>query len=94
MIAQTIAQQIGKQSLVMIGAKNFAGSETALLFSVGRNSKNVNKIKINLDADDTYTVSGYSIRGIKITEKGKMSGIYSDQLNQAIESLTGMCTRL
>jgi hypothetical protein len=94
MIAKTIARQIGNQALVMIGAKNLIDTGNGLLLKVGRNAKGVNYLKIILDANDTYTMSAFSTRGIKITPKGEMSGLYNDQLNTAIESLTGMYTRL
>lgn len=92
--AQITLSQIGKTALIMIGAKQFSYGPKGMGFRVGRNSKNVNHILISLDADDTYTVTAHSIRGITITKKGEYSGVYCDQLNSVIESLTGMYTNL
>lgn len=93
-VAKTIAQQIGNQALTMIGAKRFVDAGNGLIFKVGRNSKSVNTIKIILNDSDTYTMSAYSIRGITIKPKGELSGLYFDQLNAGIESLTNMYTKL
>lgn len=92
--ATTIYRQVGKMAMLMIGAKQFAASDDSLVFKVGRNAKSVNRLKITLDASDTYTVTAYSIRGIDIKQKGQMTGVYNDQLNSVIETLTGMYTRL
>jgi hypothetical protein len=93
-IPTTIAQQIGNRAFYMLGAKNLAGSENSLLFAVGRNSKGVNRIKVTLNAMDTYDVTGYSVRGITITEKARLTNIYNDQLHGALETITGMYTSL
>ena len=92
--ASTTLSQIGRGALFMLGAKGFGYGPNGLGFRVGRNSKGVNYVMIKLDDNDTYTVTAKSVRGIKITDKGQMSGVYCDQLNSALTSLTSMYTRL
>lgn len=92
--ATTTLRQIGRGALFMLGAKNYSFGPKGVGFRVGRNAKNVNYILISLDADDTYSVSAKSIRGIKITTKGQLTGVYCDQLKSALTSLTGMYTSL
>jgi hypothetical protein len=94
MIAQTIARQIGTKALFMIGAKRLLDAGNGLAFKVGRNAKGVNYIKIILETSDTYTMQAYSARGIDLKLKKELTGVYCDQLNTGIETLTGMFTRL
>jgi len=86
--------QIGNQALFMLGAKDLTRSRDSLSFRVGRNSKGVNVIKITLAPDDTYSIEAVSIRKLKLTIKGELEGVYADALRGALETLTGMRTRL
>ena len=93
-VAQTIADQIGNSAFMMIGAKNLAGSENSLHFKVGRNSKGVTHVKIELTPADLYKMTFMSIRGMNVKVKAEHDGVYADMLNRLIESETGMYTSL
>ena len=102
-----IAQQIGNRAFFMLGAKNLVTSDEGVLtFRVGRNSKSVNVVRIELQADDTYLVECLCVRQGRLDKKTfvrradtrKMiytsSQVYADQLHAALESGTGMYTSL
>ena len=95
-IAQTIAQQIGKQALFMLGAKNLVASENALTFKVGRNAKRVTHIKVELNGYDLYDITYYKItnRGLNVIELHTSTMVYFDQLHADFEAQTGMYTKL
>ncbi len=99
-VATTIANQIGSRALYMIGAKNLAGSGTALTFKVMRNGAKVTHVKVTLDAQDTYSVDF-----LKCSTRSKnpdnwvktvadFSGIYCDNLTDLIGSTLGLATSL
>lgn len=95
-VSQIILQQLGGNKFIaMTGAKNFVGSDDYLMFSIGRGAKNsINKVKITLDSNDTYTVEFAKMRGINYTVVKTVSGIYFDQLQAVFKRNTGMDTRL
>jgi len=98
-VAQTILNQIGKQALMMIGAKQFVADRDSVRFRIGRNCKGWNMIQIHLNyADDLYRVSFFRIRsknGVPmIAQTHTEFGIYFDQLHEVIERNTGMYTKL
>ena len=93
-VANEIRNQIGNRALFMIGAKNLAGTSNSLSFKIGRNSKSVTHIKIELTAMDDYTVSFFRIRGTSFNTISVHKGIYVDMLHGLIESETGMYTSL
>ena len=100
--AATIAKQIGHKALYMIGAKTkkMLAFDDGLIMSVGRNSKRINRVKITLNAMDTYDVEywylAYSLK--KMEDKSKLitqeAGIYADGLLDSIERNTGLRTSL
>ncbi len=99
-VAKTILQQLGANRFVaMTGAKNFMGDDTSLVFSLPRAKDGINRVKVILDANDTYTV-----RFIKINLRAKTAddickvvaedeGIYCDSLQQVFFNRTGLYTR-
>jgi len=97
-VANTIAQQIGRQAFFMLGAKNLVGSENSLTFKIGRNAKSVSHIKVTLEPSDTYKVEAIRVRKSQgvLTSKVVESrdDVYVDSLHTVIETLTGMYTRL
>ncbi len=93
-IATEIRNQIGVKALYMIGAKNLAAGDNYLSFRIGRNSKNVNYIKIVLNGLDLYDVEYGKIYGMKYTVKSSESNLYFDMLHKSIKSNTGMYTSL
>ena len=101
-IASTIISQLGNKALTMIGAKAFAALPAnsvlvpencrgALRFQIGRNSKQVRYIKIQLTYDDLYDVEYIRNNGEVISSE---DGIYADMLHDSIERNTGMYTSL
>ena len=66
-IAQTIADQIGRRALTMIGASTFLALESALAFKVGRNPKGASHVTVTLAPDDTYTVKSERLRMSRAT---------------------------
>ena len=50
----------------------------------------VNRVKITLDANDTYTVEFGYVHGLKYNEKFKMEGVYGDMLRDLWWNYTGL----
>ncbi len=99
-IGTNIRNQIGNQSLSMLGAKDVYAIENGLSFKV-RGSKKINYIKITLNSMDTYDMEFGLIRNSEKAEAGftykivnTENGIYDDMLNQIIEKNTGLYTKL
>ena len=92
-VAKTIAQQLGKPALFMLGAHTFTKTEDTLCFKI-RGSQKVNLIQITLKVDDTYTMEFWRIRGVKSKCVKTLSGVYWDMLHDLIESETGLYTSL
>jgi hypothetical protein len=93
-IGQTIAEQIGNRAFVMMGAKDLVAGANYLQFRVGKNSKRVSRVIVTLSPDDTYQVEAWRGSALRGSLAGTRSGVYVDQLNTALESLTGLYTRL
>ena len=93
-VAQTILSQLGgNRFIAMTGAKGFAAAERTLVFSIGRNSSKVNRVRINLDGNDTYTLefsryANYQHKTLKTYE-----GVYADMLQELFTEYTGLYTR-
>ncbi len=98
-VAQTILAQLGgRKFCAMTGAKDFVGSDDALTFKLpsfaGYCTDGINCVRVRLDASDTYTVSFYRVRGMKVKCVAEVSMIYNDQLCEVFESHTGLRTSL
>lgn len=93
-IATEIHKQLGGKALMMIGAKGFMATDDSLTFKIMRNEKKVTHIKIELNVMDTYDVTYFNIRGIKIKEINKSEGIYNDMLLTSIRVNTSLNTNL
>jgi len=87
-IANEIRNQLGAAAFVMMGATNLVGDARALQFKI-RGSK-VTNIRIELAADDTYTVAFWKIRGAKMQKIDETEMVYADQLRPIIERATGL----
>jgi hypothetical protein len=92
-IAGTILEQMGglRRLALMTGAKDFMSIAHGVQFGLGRGAKaGIRKVRVILDADDTYTVEFYagrsatSIRLIKA-----IAGVYADALMDIFEAETG-----
>ncbi len=93
-VAETIHAQLGGRTLYMLGAKGILADETGLHFRIGRNAKSITNIRIELAADDTYTVRFFRIRARNVKEIAKVDGVYVDALHRTIEEHTGLATSL
>ena len=98
-VAETILQQLGGVTFKLFtGAKNFVHGDRELNFSIGRNSKRVNKVRIKLQGDDTYTMTFFRVtkRGLNVTVMAEVAGVYAESLRRVFELhtelLTGMRT--
>ena len=93
--AQTILKQLGgSRFLAMTGAKNLVGDSNMLMFSLPKNQSKGNKMRVTLDANDTYTVELFKIRGCDVSTLATREGVYFDSLQEVFTSLTGMYTAL
>ncbi len=93
--ANTILQQLGGgRFIAMTGAKLFCGDDTSLQFSIPKAKDGINKVRIVLDANDTYSVTFYNLRGVKLTTKAEAEMIYAEMLAIVFEHHTGLRTSL
>lgn len=97
-IAVTILEQIGNQSLTMIGTKQRFIVDNGVQFRIGRNSKGINIIRITLNGKDLYDMQFVMQHGIKrhyeTVVKSSCEDVYFDMLNDMIEKHTGLYTSL
>jgi hypothetical protein len=93
-IAQEIANQIGNQALMMIGAKQLGFTQNSLTFKVGRNAKAVTHVRITLNSLDLYDMEFLRIRGTDVHPIAIANDCYSDMMNRMIETHTGLYTKL
>lgn len=95
-VANTILAQLGGNRFrMMTGAKDFVGGAAMLMFKIGTGAKNkINKVRVTLDAFDTYTVEFFNIRGVNVKTIAKHEGIYADMLQDIFTSETGFFTKL
>ncbi len=89
-VAHTIRNQLGPVALMLIGAKNFVGSEKVLQFSIGQNAKRISVVRVILEPDDTYRVDFLQKKKPGLLLKHSELGVYVDSLKRVIESNTGL----
>jgi hypothetical protein len=92
--AEVIKQLGGGRFIAMTGAKDFFIGPKGVVFKIGRNAKNVNYVRINLNSMDTYDIEFLSIRNYKEKVKSKAKGVYADTLRDTFEQNTGLRTSL
>jgi hypothetical protein len=92
--AEVIAQLGGGRFIAMTGAKDFFIGPKGMVFKIGRNSKSVNYVRVNLNSMDTYDVEFLSVRNYKEKVKSKAKGVYADTLRDTFEQNTGLRTSL
>ena len=90
---ETLKQLGGRRFMAMTGAKNFAVGPKGMSFKIGRNSKNVNYVRIDLK-NDLYDMEFIQMRAGKLKVKSKEKGVYADQLQKMFTKNTGMYTSL
>jgi hypothetical protein len=97
-VPKEILRQLGGNKFqVMTGAKNFAGDENRLVFSIPKAKNGINFVQITLMPTDTYKVEfGKKSRSARIGyKKIKIyDDVYSDMLRELFEKETGLYTSL
>lgn len=98
-IAQTILAQLGgTRFLAMTGARDLLNGGDALQFGLPANfaKDGINKVRVRLDASDTYTVTAYkfSRRTLQCPVIAEQGGVYADNLRAVFTDLTGLDTHL
>ncbi len=79
MDSQTTLSQIGRETLMSIGAREFVAGPNDLRFRVGRGDR---KVIVTLDLNDTYIVQTFMVRSGRTVYQ--VDGIYADQLAEAV----------
>lgn len=97
-VPKIIAEQLGRRTLMMLGARNLLGDAKSLTFKIGRNANSVSHLRITLEPSDTYKVESIRVRRVKGVLIQKVletcNDVYVDSLHNTIETMTGMVTRL
>ena len=108
-IANTIIEQLGGNKFrAMTGSKNFLFADVSetvkeawLRMDLTTNKAGVNRLKITLNENDTYTMEFYKLTlgkstnwEAKITKEQKFEGVYSDMLQTIFTQVTGLYTKL
>ncbi len=89
--AQVLLRQLGGNKFIaMTGAKNFTLGKEGLGFKIGRNSKAVNHVQIQLNGKDLYDMTFR--KGTRVLNTA--NDVYGDQLQKMFTKYTGMYTRL
>jgi len=83
----------GNKFIMMTGAKNFGVGPKGAGFKIGRNSKGVNFVRIDLK-NDLYDMEFFQVRAGKMKLKSKVKQIFADQLQDMFTKHTGMYTSL
>ena len=92
-VAKTILAQLGGQRfLTMTGAKFLLAHASALSFHLPSSfaKDGINRVRIDLTAQDLYDVTFSRARGLKIFYQAKVDGLYCDQLREAFTEATGL----
>ena len=93
MAGETLKQLGGRRFMAMTGAKPLAVGTDGMVMKIGRNSKGVNYLRIDLKGD-LYTMEFIRMRAGKKTVLKKVKGVYADQLQKMFTKYTGMYTSL
>ena len=91
---ELIKQLGGNRFIAMTGAKNFVVGPKGAGFKIGKNSKGINYVRIDLDGRDLYNMEFIQARGGNMKIKAKEKGVYFDQLRKLFTKNTGMYTTL
>lgn len=84
-IADTIWQQITRDTKMAVGARDAMGDDTGVTFKVTITRGQTHKVKVayNKGADD-YTITLYHIRGTTVKEPRKAENVGVENLNRVI----------
>lgn len=92
-VANTIREQIGAGTFLMLGAKDLVGDTDSLQFKIS-GCKAISHIRIKLDPSDTYTATFYKVRKFDWSEVKEVSDVYTENLHSVIRSATGLETQV
>jgi hypothetical protein len=94
-VAQTILQQLGgRRFLAMTGAKFMVGDKQSLMFALPKCKDGINKVRVSLNASDTYDLDFFRLRGTQVTQIARVEDVYNDQLQEIFTQYTGLDTSL
>jgi len=96
-VAATLLDQLAtRRFMVMTGAHDVVILPYGLQFRVPANfgAGGVNIIRVELAADDTYSVSAGRWARLEFKEKAREAGLYAEDLQRAFTRLTGLDTHL
>jgi hypothetical protein len=90
-VTETIYKQFGGfRAMAMIGGSCVYDNEKSSI-TVAFKAKALNKSNkavIRLEADDTYTVEFWRIRGMNAVQLSELTMVYADQLQEVFEEAT------
>lgn len=94
-----IHAQVGQRALVMMGANNLGIGQDDngygyFSFRIGKNSKGINYVKIQLNAADTYDVEFGKIYKSKYKVISTAKGTHAENLHSTLKHHTGLETSL
>lgn len=92
-----VLQQLGgNRFIAMTGAKDFVkdSKKRKIAFKVGRNSKNINYVEVQLNGKDLYDMRFYNVRKFTPRLVSSASDVYFDQLQSTFTYHTGLETHL
>jgi hypothetical protein len=90
---ELIKQLGGGRFIAMTGAKDFVVGPKGATFKIGKNSKSISHVRIDLE-NDLYNVEFIRVRGTKITVVKNFKHVHFDQLRDLFEKNTGLRTSL
>jgi hypothetical protein len=100
-VAETILQQLGGQRfIVMTGARNFLANDArergSLTFKISSamTRDRITHVRITLGENDTYTMEGLKVRGVKCTTERTKTFLCAEDLQHAFTEMTGLDTHL
>lgn len=98
-VAKTILEQLGgNQFRSMTGARDFVSSDKSLWMKLGSGAKcdgkTVTHFRVDLEANDTYTLRFSFLRGTTTKELKVVTDVYAEDLRCFFEQNTGMRTSL
>ena len=93
--AEALLQLGGREFMTMVNAKlNPILGPKGFGFSIMRNSKGVNYVRINLNSMDTYDIEFIFTRAGKDKIKSTAKGVYADKLRDTFEQHTNLSVRM
>jgi hypothetical protein len=90
---ELIKQLGGGRFIAMTGAKDFVVGPKGATFKIGRNSKSISHVRIDLE-NDLYNVEFIRVSGTKITVVKNFKHVHVDQLRDLFGKHTGLRTNL